>query len=108
MNNLEELELHDAILKSMATDFAANTVNITLAYYAAADHTRRSDIAIRFEGVRSISQISDLDRLQKNAFAGNVNYWRVGDRETPSYIYLTDGCIAIAAEKVMATSMPQA
>lgn len=107
MNNPEELELHDALLKAMTTDFAARTAIVTLEYYASADAPKRSQLSLLFEGVTSISQIADLDRLQKNAFAGNVNYWRAGERETPSYLYLTDGCIAIAAEKVTASGTAQ-
>ncbi|WP_157778542.1 hypothetical protein [Massilia violaceinigra] len=100
MNDVDEIELHDALLKSMETDFLAKTVKITVGYYANPDDSKRKEIVIVFEGVESISQISDLDQLQKNAFAGNVNYWRPNDGGMATYIYLTDGCIAITAKKI--------
>lgn len=107
MNDVQEIELHDAIVKTMTTDFAARTIHILLDYYAGSDTPKRRELSLLFEGVTSISQISDLERLQQNAFAGNVNYWRAGDRGTPGYIYLTDGCIAIAAAKVTAMETPE-
>ncbi len=106
MNDAQEIELHDAILKTMTTHFAARTVHISLDYYADSDCAKRRELSLLFEGVSSISQISDLERLQQNAFAGNVNYWRAGDGGTPGYLYLTDGCIAIAAAKVTAMETP--
>lgn len=100
MNNIDDIELHDALLTTMETDFAAKTVRIALEYYATSEDAKRTGIMIIFEGVGSISQIADVGRLQQNAFAGNVNYWRAGENGMSTYIYLSDGCIAITAEKI--------
>jgi hypothetical protein len=100
MVNVDDIELHDALLKKIDTDFVAKTVKIAFEYYVSHEDSKRTTISIVFDGVESISQISDLNRLQKNAFGGNVNYWRPNGSGGATYIYLTDGCILITAEKI--------
>ena len=68
--------------------------------YLNTNDSNRKPFSIVFEGVESISQISNLDRLEQNAFAGNVNYWIPEQNGGTTYIYLTDGCVAIKSAKI--------
>ena len=97
---VDTIELHDALLKSTVIDYTAKTVEIKLEFYVSADDANRRPLSIIFEGVESIAQISNLDQLKKNAFAGNVNYWNPARNGETSYIYLADGCLAIKADKI--------
>ena len=99
---VDSIELHDALLKSTAIDYMAKTVEIKFEFYVSTDDASRRPLSIIFEGVESIAQISNLDQLKKNAFAGNVNYWNPAQNGETSYIYLADGCLAIKANKIRA------
>ena len=100
MMDIDTIELHDALLQSMDIDYVAKTVKIRLEYYSNQEEKYRKLIFINFEEVSMISEISNLKQLQKNAFAGNVNYWVPKQDDGVTYIYLTDGCIAIHAHKI--------
>ncbi len=97
---VEELELHDALLKSTVIDYTSKIIEIQLELYLNTNDSNRKPFSIVFEGVESISQISNLDRLEQNAFAGNVNYWIPEQNGGTTYIYLTDGCVAIKSAKI--------
>jgi hypothetical protein len=99
---VDDIELHDALLKKMEIDYDAKTAKIELDYYESTDDSERKPLLIVFEGVESFSQISNWRRLQKNAFAGNVNYWHPYQKSDETFIYLSDGCIAITASKITA------
>jgi hypothetical protein len=71
----DEIELHDALIENISTDFATGSVRIDVAYYTTPDSRQRSRAAFVFEDVESISQISNVARIRQNSFAGNVNYW---------------------------------
>lgn len=98
---VEIIELHDALLRRAFVDYTERTMKIDFEYFASTEDSNRKALSICFEGVDSISQISSLDRLKKNAFAGNVNYWLPSEKDGgTTYIYLADGCIAIKADQV--------
>jgi hypothetical protein len=100
MMPVDAIELHDALLKSTVTDYVTKTIEMVFEIYMNTDDTSRKQVSVVFEGVESISQISNLDNLNKNAFAGNVNYWIPEQHGNTTYIYLCDGCIAIKADKI--------
>lgn len=97
---IEELELHDALLKSTIIDYTSKIIEVQLELYLNTKDSKRRPFSIIFEGVESISQIANLERLSQNAFAGNVNYWQPEQNGGTTYIYLTDGCIAIKSAKL--------
>ncbi len=97
---IEDLELHDALLKSTKIDYTSKIIEIQLELYLSTKDSSRRPFSIVFEGVESISQISNLERLEQNAFAGNINYWLPEQNGGITYIYLTDGCIAIKSAKL--------
>lgn len=98
---VDKIELHDALLKNMSIDYTAKTVEIAFEFYACADDASRKPVIIVFEGVKSISQISDFDELKRYAsVGGNVNYWRPGQNGATTFIYLSSGCLAIKAKRI--------
>lgn len=103
MVDMNEIELHDALLKSMNVDYVSRVATVAVDFYRESNSRVRDRATIRFDGVESISQICDFDFLQKNSFAGNINYWSPAKGKGITFIYLTDGCIAIAAIKVSMT-----
>lgn len=103
--NIDEIELHDALLKKIVTDLEAKVITITFEYYETSDDSKRKEISAVFEKVSSISHIADFKMLSKNATAGNVSYWHPSTGNVPTYIYLTGGCIAVTAEKLRILSV---
>lgn len=104
MLDIDSIELHDALLVGISSDFVAKTVTINFAYYAPENAGSREPLTLRFEGVESVANIIDFEKLRKNAFAGNVNYW-IPEVNGTSHIYLSDGYIAVTAIAVSATGV---
>lgn len=98
--NVEKLELHDALVKEMNINFVDRVAIIIIEFYVdSSDRTRKAAL-FRFADVQSISTICNLQRLEDNARAGNVNYWVPGKPDDNTYIYLVDGCLAIQARLI--------
>jgi len=97
--NIDTLELHDAIVQSASIDYASKRVSLMLELYESASEKQRTRVELTFDEVESMSHVADFKRLEKNRFAGNVNYWVPGDAQSPTFIYLTDGVITIASHK---------
>lgn len=96
MENTEISELHDGIVTALHVDFVKRTATLRIMYYRdGSSSTTRTAAEISFENVESVSSIASLDRLEKNALAGNVNYWVPTKSFGTSHIYLVDGYIAI-------------
>lgn len=101
MNDLERIELHDGVLKNINVDFVLQEISITCNIYLSNEATEKTPIEIKFEGVESISKIVNLLNLKNNSSAGNINYWVLSSSSKgTTYIYLSDGCIAISANKI--------
>lgn len=98
--NIKDLELHDALLTFLDIDYADKKICLQIQCYETEGAKYRSSLRMTFRNVGFVSQISDLNSMAKNAFAGNINYWVAGDRETPTYIYFTDGCLVIKADEI--------
>lgn len=95
---VEDLELHDALIKCVSTDCVAKTMLLTLEYYPKGARGRLP-LWLLFSDVESVSQMLSMDKLASNAFAGNVNYW-IPEQNGLTHIYLSDGCIAIKAGRI--------
>lgn len=100
MTVLQNIELHDALLKSMNVDYEFNKLTIELDFYENSNDAHRKAASIIFYGVKSLAGVCNLERLQDNAKAGNVNYWVPGQAGDTTYVYLVDGCLAISAKTV--------
>jgi hypothetical protein len=93
--------LHDALLRSMAVDYRAKTVAITVEFYESKEDGDRKSGLIFFEGVESVSQMNNFDALESNAFAGHVTQWVPAKGHGTTYIDVSGGGIAINAKKVV-------
>lgn len=103
MSDLGDIDLHDSLLKEMSIDYVARVVTVVVDFYRDNNSRARERAIIRFDDVESISQICDFDHLQKNASAGNINYWAPAKGKGVTFIYVVDGCISITAVKVTMT-----
>jgi hypothetical protein len=95
----EKIELHDARLINMRADYSSKGVVVEVDVRLAPESSERSRVRLIFEGLRPLSQLTDFDRLAEHASAGNINYW-VPVQHGTSFIYLSDGCLAINAKSV--------
>lgn len=100
MTELTDIELHDAILKSMKIDLTTEEVILSLEAYKSPNSTKRSGLKIIFKQIASLSQLIDFISLKQNTFAGHVNYWTPAKTEGVTYLYLCDGLIAITCKNL--------
>lgn len=105
--NLDDIELHDGLITNALVDYENQTVTIAIKYYKGSESSERTSANIIFEGVSELHQISSLEKMRKNAFAGTISYWTpAAKKEDTTYIYLTGGCIAITASVIKFDPMP--
>ncbi len=97
---LDKIELHDALLKSMAVNYTARSITISVDYYKSKDDRDRKPALIIFDAVESLSDVSNFDGLNSFVSSGNVVQWVPAKGSGTTYIDLTGGCIAINAKKV--------
>ena len=98
--DLQELELHDAVMLGQTLDPVGRTAELRIAYYPKTDSKNRVGAVLRFEGVSHFHQLADLVELEDNARAGNVGYWVPSAGPGITYIYLVRGLIAVTATSV--------
>jgi hypothetical protein len=98
--NVDKTHLHDALLKSMAVDYAEKSVTIRVDFYKSKGERKRISALMSFDEVQSISKLIDLKELEEHTFAGHISYWKPAKASGTTYIYLSAGCIAIDAKKV--------
>ena len=99
--NLLDIELHDARLVSISTDYVKRGVTIAIEYYPAADASQRSAAQIRFMGVTQINEVSDLLELQSHQSAGNISHWVPATGAGTTFIHLAQGLVAITASSLV-------
>jgi hypothetical protein len=97
---LDKIDLHDALLKSMAVDYAARSITISVDFYKGKDDRDRKPALIVFDGVESLSQVTDLKELKEHTSAGHISYWKPAQTDGTTYIYVAAGCIAVTAKSV--------
>ena len=98
--NLLDIELHDARLVSIATDYVNRGVTIAIEYYPVADASQRRPAQIRFMGVTQINEVSDLLELQSHQSAGNISHWVPAAGSGTTFIHLAQGLVAITASSL--------
>lgn len=96
---LEGIELHDAQLKSIHVDYIKKSVAVNLEYYKSENALKRSAAILTFEKVESVSHICNIEKLQKNASAGNIAFWHPSKSHGSTELYLVGGLLAITAKK---------
>jgi hypothetical protein len=97
---MEAIELHDALLKKIEIDVISSTTVIYIEYYRDGINNKRIPATITLSGVSSITGLLNLHSINKNSWAGNINYFVPLSGDSPFYLYLVEGCIAICAESV--------
>jgi hypothetical protein len=98
---LLNIELHDARLVSVATDYIKRDVTIAIEYYPATDAPTRKAAQIKFTGVTQLNEVSDLLELQSHASAGNIVHWVPAIGAGTTYIHLARGLLAITASSLV-------
>lgn len=98
--NLNDLELHDARLLSIAQDVVARQVDIRIAYYPTAQDRERVEGTLRFTGVHSLQQLANFDLLAKHAGAGNITQLITGEAPQTTQLFLARGLVVVVAESV--------
>ncbi len=100
--DLNQIELHDAIIKETIISYPQKSVTIELDYYPDVNNSKyRIASRLIFNGVSQSSDISNMDEIQNHANAGNVSYWVPVDGEGTTYIYLARGLISITAKDII-------
>lgn len=92
--------LHDAVLKGSVIDYVTRTVTIDIEFYVSKDDRDRRPGKIIFDGVESVSQVTNLIALEMHESAGNVVQWVPGDADGTTYIDVIGGSFAISARRV--------
>jgi hypothetical protein len=95
------IELHDARLVSVTTDYASRRIAIAIEYYASPNASVRVPASIQFDGVTRFNELSDLDELQFHAAAGNIAYWVPVSGSGTTYIHLVRGLLSITAKSLV-------
>jgi hypothetical protein len=100
--DLDQIELHDAIIIKTIISYPQKIVAVELEYYPNGNNSQpRVKGRILFSGVSQYSEISNLDRIENHARAGNVSYWVPADGKGTTYIYLARGFLSITAAAVI-------
>jgi len=98
--NLNDVDLHDALLKNMVVNYKEKNINIIVEYYKSENDKERNTAEIKFKDVELLTQVIDIHEMEINAFAGNISYWIPSQGYGTTYIYLTQGCISIKSSDV--------
>jgi hypothetical protein len=98
--NLEDIELHDAVIDSVNTNYRKQTVSVAVRYYPDQKDKKRVSAKVVFSGVERLSEVSDFRALSENKTFGNISYWHPADGEGTTYFYLTEGIVAITAKAI--------
>ena len=96
--NHEEIELHDANLKSTTVDYVSQTVVLEIDYQPSEQSPSRTAASFKFSGVSTYNENSSIDELKKHSIFGNVTSWTPAIEAGTTYIYLARGFISITAK----------
>ena len=95
--NHEEIELHDANLKSTTVDYVSQTVVLEIDYHLSEQARGRIAASFKFSGVSTYNENSSIDELKKHSIFGNISSWTPAFKLGTTYIYLARGFISITA-----------
>jgi hypothetical protein len=102
----DKIDLHDAILDSLAIDYPKKMVTIDISYYPDSVNSQvRVPVQIKFSGVEKVSEISDFLDLDENRCAGNISFWHPAEGYGTTYIYFISGVISVTAKALSVTAM---
>ena len=98
--NHEEIELHDANLKSTTVDYVSQTVVLEIDYHLSEQAGGRIAASFKFSGVFIYNENSSIDELKKHSIFGNISSWTPAIGPGTTYIYLARGFISITAKEL--------
>ena len=100
--DINEIELHDAVIKKCEIDYEAAKVIVIAEIYVPPNFSNRIPFMIEFSEVESITHHAQFDTLKDNSKAGNINYWlsQKKSRSCLAHIYLVDGLISVRAKHI--------
>ena len=100
ISDLQNLELHDAILLGINLDPVNSTAEIRLAYYPSEGASDRIEGTLKFGDVINFNQLLDFELMKKHASFGNISYWVTGETPGLTHIYLARGLISVTSKSV--------
>lgn len=89
------MDLHDARIRKFDVCIESRMIRITIDYWLSSDSSERKLGIIVFENVQFFSSTLDLLSLLDNQMAGNISYWRPCVEHGYTYIYMSDGILAV-------------
>ncbi len=98
--NPSSIELHDAVIDELSVNFAEEKISLKCEYYEAQNDRRRKSIRIVFNKVTNFSSVLDIKALINSSRAGNITYWHPSEFQGVTYVYFSNGCVAIQAESI--------
>ena len=97
----ENIELHDANLKSTSVNYVAKTVALEIDYYPTEQANKRICATFKFSGVTDYAENSSVKELFSHSkVGGNISYWAPALKAGTTYFYLARGFISITAKNV--------
>ena len=98
----ENIELHDANLKSTLVNYVAKTVALEIDYYPTEKNKQRVSATFNFSGVSDYNENANLKELLAHSKAGgNISYWVPALKAGTTYFYLARGFISITAKSIV-------
>jgi len=99
--NYEEIELHDANLKSTSVNYEANSVAFEIDYYPTEQSKQRISATFKFIDVSDYNENSNFKELFNHSkVGGNISYWVPALKAGTTYFYLARGFISITAKSI--------
>jgi len=97
----ENIELHDANLKSTSVNYVAKSVTLEIDYYPTEQSKQRISATFEFSGVSDYNENSSVTELFTHSkVGGNISYWVPAPKAGTTYFYLARGFISITAKSI--------
>ena len=97
----ENIELHDANLKSTSVNYVAKIVAFEIDYYLTDKAKQRVSATFKFSAVSNYNENSSIKELLTHSkVGGNISYWVPALKAGTTYFYLAQGFISITAKSI--------
>jgi hypothetical protein len=98
------LELHDSQVISVEVKPTMRQVVIEILAYLSETTKNRVALKLLFDDVNHFTQCMSFEHMERNFWAGNINYWVPSTDGGYTYIYLVNGLLAIEHKKLVVMS----
>lgn len=97
----ENIELHDANLKSTSINYLAKTITLEIDYFLNMQSKQRIRATFKFSDVTDYSEKSNFKELAIHSkVGGNISSWEPALKAGTTYLYLARGFISITAKRL--------